>query len=161
MQAACRQPKQKNPVLGDSLGDTFPKLIVEACIFELQTRSLFCILRLCFDWIPSASVHSSCSDSSSVGSQKEGGSPASGRDPRSSSGSTSYSQVGSQFIHPTSVIPGWMKAISLGRNYSLQRGYMYLCSTFLFMFSLLEMDPFFSGTGSLNTQQGKIQTSNP
>ncbi|KAM4565108.1 rho guanine nucleotide exchange factor 40 [Fundulus diaphanus] len=37
-------------------------------------------------------VHSSCSDSSSVGSQKEGGSPASGRDPRSSSGSTSYSQ---------------------------------------------------------------------
>uniref|UniRef100_A0A3B3W051 Rho guanine nucleotide exchange factor (GEF) 40 n=1 Tax=Poecilia latipinna TaxID=48699 RepID=A0A3B3W051_9TELE len=36
--------------------------------------------------------HSSCSDSSSVGSQKEGGSPASGRDPRSSSGSTSYSQ---------------------------------------------------------------------
>lgn len=39
-------------------------------------------------------VHSSCSDSSSVGSQKEGGSPASGRDPRRSSGSTSYSQVG-------------------------------------------------------------------
>lgn len=39
------------------------------------------------------SVHSSCSDSSSVGSQKEGGSPASGRDPRRSSGSTSYSQV--------------------------------------------------------------------
>lgn len=38
-------------------------------------------------------VHSSCSDSSSVGSQKEGGSPASGRDPRRSSGSTSYSQV--------------------------------------------------------------------
>ncbi|XP_028420273.1 pleckstrin homology domain-containing family G member 4B [Perca flavescens] len=37
-------------------------------------------------------VHSSCSDSSSVGSQKEGGSPASGRDPRRSSGSTSYSQ---------------------------------------------------------------------
>ncbi|XP_075306970.1 rho guanine nucleotide exchange factor 40 [Odontesthes bonariensis] len=37
-------------------------------------------------------VHSSCSDSSSVGSQKEGGSPASGRDPRTSSGSTSYSQ---------------------------------------------------------------------
>uniref|UniRef100_A0A3Q3E8A5 Rho guanine nucleotide exchange factor (GEF) 40 n=1 Tax=Labrus bergylta TaxID=56723 RepID=A0A3Q3E8A5_9LABR len=36
--------------------------------------------------------HSSCSDSSSVGSQKEGGSPASGRDPRRSSGSTSYSQ---------------------------------------------------------------------
>lgn len=41
------------------------------------------------------SVHSSCSDSSSVGSQKEGGSPASGRDPRRSSGSTSYSQVAS------------------------------------------------------------------
>lgn len=38
-------------------------------------------------------VNSSCSDSSSVGSQKEGGSPASGRDPRRSSGSTSYSQV--------------------------------------------------------------------
>ncbi|CAG5929478.1 unnamed protein product [Menidia menidia] len=37
-------------------------------------------------------VHSSCSDSSSVGSQKEGGSPASGRDLRSSSGSTGYSQ---------------------------------------------------------------------
>lgn len=37
-------------------------------------------------------VHSSCSDSSSVGSQKEGGSPASGRDPRRSSGSTTYSQ---------------------------------------------------------------------
>uniref|UniRef100_A0AAQ6IK27 Rho guanine nucleotide exchange factor (GEF) 40 n=1 Tax=Anabas testudineus TaxID=64144 RepID=A0AAQ6IK27_ANATE len=37
-------------------------------------------------------VHSSCSDSSSVGSQKDGGSPASGRDPRRSSGSTSYSQ---------------------------------------------------------------------
>lgn len=37
-------------------------------------------------------VHSSCSDSSSVGSQKEGGSPGSGRDPRRSSGSTSYSQ---------------------------------------------------------------------
>ncbi|XP_035473786.2 rho guanine nucleotide exchange factor 40 isoform X2 [Scophthalmus maximus] len=37
-------------------------------------------------------VHSSCSDSSSVGSQKEGGSPASGRDPRRSSGSTSFSQ---------------------------------------------------------------------
>ncbi|KAK5893327.1 hypothetical protein CgunFtcFv8_006209 [Champsocephalus gunnari] len=37
-------------------------------------------------------VHSSCSDSSSVGSQKEGGSPASGRDPRRSSGSTSCSQ---------------------------------------------------------------------
>ncbi|XP_040887293.1 pleckstrin homology domain-containing family G member 4B [Toxotes jaculatrix] len=37
-------------------------------------------------------IHSSCSDSSSVGSQKEGGSPASGRDPRRSSGSTSYSQ---------------------------------------------------------------------
>ncbi|XP_054603405.2 rho guanine nucleotide exchange factor 40 isoform X1 [Nothobranchius furzeri] len=37
-------------------------------------------------------VNSSCSDSSSVGSQKEGGSPASGRDPRSSSGSTSYTQ---------------------------------------------------------------------
>ncbi|XP_041841505.1 pleckstrin homology domain-containing family G member 4B isoform X2 [Melanotaenia boesemani] len=37
-------------------------------------------------------VHSSCSDSSSVGSQKEGGSPASGRDPRTSCGSTSYSQ---------------------------------------------------------------------
>lgn len=37
-------------------------------------------------------VHSSCSDSSSVGSQKEGGSPASGRDPRRSSGSTGYSQ---------------------------------------------------------------------
>ncbi|XP_074555474.1 rho guanine nucleotide exchange factor 40 [Halichoeres trimaculatus] len=37
-------------------------------------------------------VHSSCSDSSSVGSQKEGGSPASGRNPRRSSGSTSYSQ---------------------------------------------------------------------
>ncbi|KAL3046182.1 hypothetical protein OYC64_004234 [Pagothenia borchgrevinki] len=37
-------------------------------------------------------VHSSCSDSSSVGSQKEGGSPASGRDPRGSSGSTSCSQ---------------------------------------------------------------------
>ncbi|KAM9827151.1 rho guanine nucleotide exchange factor 40 [Neosynchiropus ocellatus] len=37
-------------------------------------------------------VHSSCSDSSSVGSQKEGGSPASGRDPRLSSGSTIYSQ---------------------------------------------------------------------
>lgn len=42
----------------------------------------------------SPSVHSSCSDSSSVGSQKEGGSPASGRDPRRSSGSTSCSQVG-------------------------------------------------------------------
>ncbi|KAJ4949087.1 hypothetical protein JOQ06_020605, partial [Pogonophryne albipinna] len=38
-------------------------------------------------------VHSSCSDSSSVGSQKEGGSPASGRDPRRSSGSTSCSQI--------------------------------------------------------------------
>ncbi|KAM4612027.1 rho guanine nucleotide exchange factor 40 isoform 2-T2 [Polymixia lowei] len=37
-------------------------------------------------------VHSSCSDSSSVGSQKEGGSPASGRDPRKSSGSTNYTQ---------------------------------------------------------------------
>ncbi|XP_067435209.1 rho guanine nucleotide exchange factor 40 isoform X1 [Thunnus thynnus] len=37
-------------------------------------------------------VHSSCSDSSSVGSQKEGGSPASGRDPKRNSGSTSYSQ---------------------------------------------------------------------
>ncbi|XP_076018671.1 rho guanine nucleotide exchange factor 40 [Genypterus blacodes] len=37
-------------------------------------------------------VHSSCSDSSSVGSQKEGGSPASGRDPKKSSGSTSYTQ---------------------------------------------------------------------
>nr|XP_020442445.1 rho guanine nucleotide exchange factor 40-like [Monopterus albus] len=37
-------------------------------------------------------VHSSCSDSSSVGSQKEGGSPASGRDPRRSSGLTGYSQ---------------------------------------------------------------------
>uniref|UniRef100_G3Q555 Rho guanine nucleotide exchange factor (GEF) 40 n=1 Tax=Gasterosteus aculeatus aculeatus TaxID=481459 RepID=G3Q555_GASAC len=37
-------------------------------------------------------VHSSCSDSSSVGSQKEGGSPASGRDPRRSSGSTTYTQ---------------------------------------------------------------------
>ncbi|XP_068164039.1 rho guanine nucleotide exchange factor 40 isoform X2 [Antennarius striatus] len=37
-------------------------------------------------------VHSSCSDSSSVGSQKEGGSPASGRDPRRTSGSTSHSQ---------------------------------------------------------------------
>ncbi|KAM3857567.1 LOW QUALITY PROTEIN: rho guanine nucleotide exchange factor 40 [Diretmus argenteus] len=36
-------------------------------------------------------VHSSCSDSSSVGSQKEGV-PASGRDPRNS-GSTSYTQV--------------------------------------------------------------------
>uniref|UniRef100_A0A3P8WNE7 Rho guanine nucleotide exchange factor (GEF) 40 n=1 Tax=Cynoglossus semilaevis TaxID=244447 RepID=A0A3P8WNE7_CYNSE len=36
--------------------------------------------------------HSSCSDSSSVGSQKEGGSPASGRDPRRSSGSASFSQ---------------------------------------------------------------------
>ncbi|XP_068612059.1 rho guanine nucleotide exchange factor 40 [Brachionichthys hirsutus] len=38
-------------------------------------------------------VHSSCSDSSSVGSQKEGGSPASGRDPRRSSGSTGHSQT--------------------------------------------------------------------
>ncbi|XP_011485991.1 rho guanine nucleotide exchange factor 40 [Oryzias latipes] len=37
-------------------------------------------------------VHSSCSDSSSVGSQKEGGSPASGRDPQTCSGSTSHSQ---------------------------------------------------------------------
>ncbi|XP_058481064.1 rho guanine nucleotide exchange factor 40 isoform X2 [Solea solea] len=37
-------------------------------------------------------VHSSCSDSSSVGSQKEGGSPASGRDLRRSSGSASFSQ---------------------------------------------------------------------
>ncbi|XP_026018467.1 rho guanine nucleotide exchange factor 40 isoform X2 [Astatotilapia calliptera] len=37
-------------------------------------------------------IHSSCSDTSSVGSQKEGGSPASGRDPRKSSGSTSCSQ---------------------------------------------------------------------
>ncbi|XP_037335705.2 rho guanine nucleotide exchange factor 40 [Pungitius pungitius] len=37
-------------------------------------------------------VHSSCSDSSSVGSQKEGGSPASGRDPRRSSGSTGHTQ---------------------------------------------------------------------
>ncbi|XP_030194266.1 rho guanine nucleotide exchange factor 40 isoform X2 [Gadus morhua] len=35
-------------------------------------------------------VHSSCSDSSSVGSQKEGGSPASGREPRRSSGSSCY-----------------------------------------------------------------------
>jgi len=47
----------------------------------------------------SSPVHSSCSDSSSVGSQKEGGSPASGRDPRTSSGSTSYSQVGSECKH--------------------------------------------------------------
>lgn len=43
------------------------------------------------------SVHSSCSDSSSVGSQKEGGSPASGRDPQTCSGSTSHSQVGWQW----------------------------------------------------------------
>ncbi|CAL8384226.1 unnamed protein product [Arctogadus glacialis] len=40
-------------------------------------------------------VHSSCSDSSSVGSQKEGGSPASGREPRRSSGSSCYTLSGS------------------------------------------------------------------
>uniref|UniRef100_A0AAY4CXX9 Uncharacterized protein n=1 Tax=Denticeps clupeoides TaxID=299321 RepID=A0AAY4CXX9_9TELE len=37
-------------------------------------------------------VHSSCSDSSSVGSQKEGGSPASARDPQKSAGQTSHTQ---------------------------------------------------------------------
>uniref|UniRef100_A0A8C5DFR4 Rho guanine nucleotide exchange factor 40-like n=1 Tax=Gouania willdenowi TaxID=441366 RepID=A0A8C5DFR4_GOUWI len=37
-------------------------------------------------------IHSSCSDSSSVGSQKEGGSPTSGRNQGRSSGSTGYSQ---------------------------------------------------------------------
>ncbi|CAL8326552.1 unnamed protein product [Lota lota] len=40
-------------------------------------------------------VQSSCSDSSSVGSQKEGGSPASGREPRRSSGSSCYTLSGS------------------------------------------------------------------
>ncbi|KAM6949166.1 rho guanine nucleotide exchange factor 40 [Aplochiton taeniatus] len=38
-------------------------------------------------------VHSSCSDSSSVGSQKEGGSPASGRDPQKSSEPTKQMDV--------------------------------------------------------------------
>ncbi|XP_056156058.1 rho guanine nucleotide exchange factor 40 [Lampris incognitus] len=37
-------------------------------------------------------VHSSCSDSSSVGSQKEGGSPTSGREPRKSTSSYTQSQ---------------------------------------------------------------------
>nr|XP_057923846.1 rho guanine nucleotide exchange factor 40 isoform X2 [Doryrhamphus excisus] len=44
-------------------------------------------------------VHSSCSDSSSVGSHKEGGSPGSGRHPRRSSGSTGCSQVNYLVLH--------------------------------------------------------------